>query len=227
MNRHINIVRIKAVADALKDIKDLVVFVGGATVELYADKTIAIESRPTDDVDVIIELASYGGYSQLDKTLRKIGFVNDVESGVICRYRIQGIIVDVMPTDHKVIGFSNRWYSEGFKNAISYALDNGVEIKIFSLPYFIASKIEAFRSRGKNGYRTSKDFEDIVYIFDTNSGIADELMSVRELREYFKDEFGRMLNDPYLGEGIFCHLGPPSAEERTKYIIDQLKRCLY
>jgi len=35
-----------------------VVFVGGATVSLYADLK-ATESRPTDDVDIIIELASY------------------------------------------------------------------------------------------------------------------------------------------------------------------------
>ena len=38
MNHHRNITRIKAVSNALEDLKDLVVFVGGATVSLYADR---------------------------------------------------------------------------------------------------------------------------------------------------------------------------------------------
>ena len=33
------------------------------------------------------------------------------------QYSIEGVIVDIMPTDSSVIGFSNRWYKEGFQNA--------------------------------------------------------------------------------------------------------------
>jgi len=32
--------------------------------------------------------------------------------------------------------------------------------------YFIASKIEAFKSRGQNDEHTSTDFEDIVFVLD-------------------------------------------------------------
>ena len=173
MSLHTNVVRIKAVAESLKELKDKVVFVGGATVALYAQNKNITDLRPTDDVDVIIELASYCGYSSLDETLRKIGFANDVNSGVICRYTIQGIIVDVMPTEPNVIGFSNPWYPEGYKNAIAYNLDKNLAIKIFSLPYFIASKIEAFKSRGANDYRASTDFEDIVYVLDRGADLIE------------------------------------------------------
>lgn len=93
--------------------------------------------RPTDDIDVIVEIATYSGYAALEERLRAIGFVNDVESGVLCRYKIQGIIVDIMPTDEKAIGFSNRWYPGGFKNAIKLTLDKWTTVKIFSLPYFV------------------------------------------------------------------------------------------
>lgn len=83
MNHHQNIVRIKAVNDALEELAEHVVYVGGATVSLYADRT-AEEVRPTDDVDIVIELMAYNDYSLLEEKLRSKGFENDVESGVIC-----------------------------------------------------------------------------------------------------------------------------------------------
>ena len=81
MSNHNNIVRIKAIAGLMDQLHEDVVFVGGATVSLYADLK-ATESRPTDDVDIIIELASYHKYVVLDERLRDVGFVNDTASGV-------------------------------------------------------------------------------------------------------------------------------------------------
>lgn len=127
---HENLVRMKAVSLILKDLEQQFVFVGGATVSLYAtDPELADEVRPTDDVDVIVELATYGGYADLDEKLRSLGFSNDVASGVICRYKIKGIVVDVMPTETNVMGFSNKWYPEGFQNAIDYNLEEGQVIR--------------------------------------------------------------------------------------------------
>ncbi len=54
MSHRTSITRIKAVNNALGDLKDRFVFVGGATVSLYADR-MAEELRPTDDVDVLVE----------------------------------------------------------------------------------------------------------------------------------------------------------------------------
>ena len=81
MSMHQNLIRIRAVNEQLKDLGQDFVFVGGATVSLYAtESALALEIRPTDDVDVVIELASYGGYSQLDEKLRLLGFSNDIET---------------------------------------------------------------------------------------------------------------------------------------------------
>lgn len=83
---HENLVRIKAVSQVLEGLDQDFVFVGRATVSLYAtDAALAAEVRPTDDVDVVVELAGYRGYSGLDEKLREIGFVNDNTSKVICR----------------------------------------------------------------------------------------------------------------------------------------------
>jgi len=201
---------------ALKDLKKEVVFVGGATVSLYADR-MAEEVRPTDDVDVLIELWTHRGYAELEEKLRSIGFTNDQESGIICRFTIQGITVDVMPTEENVLGFSNKWYPDGYKNAIDYKIDDHV-VKIFSAPYFIASKLEAFKSRGKNDGRTSTDFEDIVFVFENRFSIWDELTQSDEAVNEFKD----LLNNPLFEEWIDAHAGygsPPA----TYYIMEQLK----
>ncbi|MBL7759840.1 MAG: nucleotidyl transferase AbiEii/AbiGii toxin family protein [Sediminibacterium sp.] len=222
MSQHTNIIRIKAISALLDQLKEDVVFVGGATVALYAD-TIAAEARPTDDVDVIIELLSYKGYAELDERLRAAGFVNDSESGVICRYQIQGITVDIMPTHPEVIGFSNKWYPAGFKEAISIDID-GRSIKIFSLPFFIASKLEAFKSRGRGNYRYSSDFEDIVYVLENNSQ-AKELFSNAspDVFSYLQNAFSEMLSDPDFEEGLTAHLEPNTSSQQFIKIEAMLK----
>ena len=173
MSHQQNIVRLKIVYNALEEMAGEFVFVGGATVSLYADR-VAGEMRPTDDVDILTEILNYADYARIEEKLRSKGFSNDAESGIICRYKAKGVIIDVMPTDDKILGFSNNWYPDGYSTAISYALDDKHIIKIFQPEYFLASKLEAFKNRGNNDGRTSTDFEDIVYILNNRSSIWKE-----------------------------------------------------
>ena len=104
----------------------------------------------------MIELASYANYSLLDERLRAPGFQHDIISGVICRYQLPGLLVDLMenvvvdgmPTKPEILGFSNRWYTEGYERAIPHALDERTIIRIFPPDYFLAAKFEALASRG-------------------------------------------------------------------------------
>ncbi len=223
MSHNINIVRIRAVATALKELNAKVVFVGGATISLYPDRPV-FEVRPTDDIDVIIEILNYGDRAILEEKLRLIGFSHDIESGVICRYKIEGIIVDIMPTDDPSIGFTNRWYPEGFENAISYEISTGQTIQILSAPYFIATKLEAHKGRGRNDGRTSQDFEDIVYLLENRASIWDEMVNAKtSIKKYLRSEFVDLLNNPNISEWIDAHVerGSPPA---TYMIIDQLEK---
>lgn len=225
MSNHTNIIRIKAVANILNQLNEEFVFVGGATVSLYGDISKA-EARPTDDVDVIIELASYTGYATLDENLRKLGFENDIESGVLCRYHVKGIIVDVMPTDASVIGFSNRWYADGFKFAKTIQLDD-LPIKIFTLPFFIASKIEAFKSRGQNNYLFSSDFEDIVYILENNANISPLIAeSPKDVKQYLTQCFREFLKDAEFEEGVSAHLEPITQVQQIEKIFRVLREII-
>lgn len=225
MSHQINTLRIKVVSNALEALNQKIVFVGGATISLYPDRAV-FEVRPTDDVDVLIEILNYNDRSILEEKLRSIGFTHDIESHVICRYRIQGIIVDIMPTDDASIGFGNKWYPQGFKNAIDYILDESCTIKILRAPFFIATKLEAFKGRGNNDGRTSHDFEDIIYVLENRQNIWTELNAIdTELKEYLKNEFQILVRNPHIFEWIECHVerGSPPI---TNDIIKELRKFI-
>lgn len=222
MNDHQNIVRIKAVYHALQELGNQVVFVGGATVSLYADRQTE-EARPTDDVDILVELTTYTEYAAIEEKLRIKGFTNDTESKVVCRYKLQGIIVDVMPTEESILGFSNRWYATGFHNTMEIALGDGVVVKLFIAPYFLSSKLEAFNNRGKNDGRWSTDFEDIVYLLNNRSTIWQEIKAIDgAVKSFILEEISMLLKNKYLDEWIGSHL-EYNQQDRGAYIIDSLR----
>lgn len=222
MAQHIDTELINFVAKALKGLNEKVVFVGGATVSLYADLPVS-EIRPTDDIDVAVEIMSYAQRIELESRLKAIGFSHDINSGLTCRYIIgEEIIVDIIPTNDPSSGFNSRWYPEGFKNSIPYE-DNPISINIFPAPYFIAVKLEAFKDRGNKVGRTSQDFEDIVFILENRTTVWDEIKnSDKEVKLYLIDEFKNLLKNPALFEWVDGHVerfSPPATYE----IIERMK----
>lgn len=218
MSHHQNITRIKAVCEALGEMTHSVLFVGGATVSLYTDRP-AGEVRPTDDVDILVELVHYSGYAAIEEQLRKKGFVNDQESGIICRFKIRGIIVDVMPTSSTVLGFTNKWYEEGFSKPMEKQLNEGLIIKLLEPVYFLASKMEAFKGRGGGDGRMSSDFEDMVYLFNNRNAIWDEIeKSPAHLKAYLKNEFQKISQGNFLYEWVSTNLDY-TEQKRTDFIV--------
>jgi hypothetical protein len=60
-----------------------------------------------------------------------------------------------------------------------------MQIKIFTTAYLLASKIEAFGSRGKNQFYFSKDFEDIITLFNGSPNLLAEISaSESEVRTF-------------------------------------------
>lgn len=225
MSYHQNIVRLRAVYRALEEMDPEVIFIGGATTSLYVDQP-ASEIRPTDDVDILVEIFNYKSYDEVLTKLRKKGFTHDQEGRVICRMHVQGIIVDVIPIGQNVLGFTNRWYQEGVKNTILYKLDEDVYIRVFSVPYFLASKIEAFKNRGNNDGRLSTDFEDIVYLMANRTTIWNELNETKEeLRFFLQENFASWMSRSYLEEWVASHLGYYEYT-KTPVILDEIKKFL-
>ena len=206
MNHQNNIERIRTVFNSLGELQDTVVFVGGATVTLYADRQ-AFETKPTQDIDIIVELLNYSSRTKFEESLRGKGFSHDAESGVISRYRIHGIIVDIVPTSIDAIGLSNKWYPDGYRDAINYKIDEHCLVKILSPSHFIATKLEAFKNRGAADGRTSPDFEDIVYVLENRRSIWQEMKSAPQvLKEYLRSEFILLMDNTNIMEWIDCHV---------------------
>lgn len=226
MSYHINIVRLKVVANALSEWKDKVVFVGGATVSLYASRPLAISIRPTEDVDVVVELVSLGEFYKLQDHLLKIGFKNDMDSKIISRFLLNGLKVDFMPIDPSILGFSNKWYAEGVKNAVMHKMNNDESIRIFTAPYFIASKMEAFKTRGNNDLYSSHDLEDIIFVLDNRDTIDEELTNANEeVQRYLRQEFRNLMANSAFEEVLIGHVeqsDQTQRKERIKRILEKL-----
>jgi len=212
-----NILLLQIVASGLGELKDEMVFIGGAVAELYADNPAASEIRPTIDVDCIIKISSRLQFAGLEENLRTKGFKNDTSEGVpICRWIYKDIKVDVMPADSKILGFSNRWYEEGVEIKISKTLPDGTEVFVFPPEYYLAAKFEAHKGRGGNDLRQSHDFQDIIYILDNCSDILENISASNpSVKMYLKQECLKLLQNPNITEGIETALPYGSGEESS------------
>lgn len=221
-----NIEMLELVALGLGYLKEKMVFVGGAVAELYASSPELSEIRPTLDIDCTIELSSRVTHAKLEEELRTLGFTNDVSKGApICRWKFQGILVDVMPSDAALLGFSNRWYRLGITNKISKKLPNGLDIYIFSAAYYLATKFEAHFDRGGNDLRQSHDFEDIIYVLDNcQSLMTDIAYADAEVKAYLKTVCSNLLQMNSLLEGIESAMPYGSTEAATAQILERLRQ---
>jgi predicted nucleotidyltransferase len=173
-----NIQQLCYVAEALEELVHEVVFLGGCTTALMVEELAAAEARATEDVDFIVDLTAWVEYNRLVNQLKSKGFYQSMDDTIICRMRcdFNGIplIVDVMPTDESILGFSNPWYAEAFKTSHRVNLPNGIEIRIPPPLLFLATKLCAWNDRGKGDVFLSQDLEDIVYVLENRPRLPIE-----------------------------------------------------
>jgi predicted nucleotidyltransferase len=224
MNPRANLAR---VADALGPLLHEVVFVGGATVDLLVTDRASGPPRFTEDIDVIVRVATRADYyERVETSLRARGFKPDMrEDAPICRWVLADLTIDVMPTDQTILGFSNRWYEDGITYAVVVDVAEGIAIRVLSAPLFIATKLEAFKGRGHGDYLASADIEDIVRVVDGRPELVRELLGChRELRDYLRDQFVRLLEDDDFLDAVPAHmLGDAVSQARAELVIDRLR----
>ena len=221
-NKTINFGVVKRVSEALGEMNERVAYVGGAVVSLYADDPAAEDVRPTKDVDITLQIVSFRELTEIQEGLAKKGIYPAPQEKIACRFQYEDILIDVMST--KEVGWapSDPWFGPGFRNLITYRLDPTTSIQIFPVAYFLATKFSAFHGRGDDP-KTSKDFEDIVYVLDNRLDIVNEIKnSPEDVQLFLKSEFRELLKDE-MEEGISCHLSPFSQEERLMMLKDKLK----
>jgi hypothetical protein len=105
---------------------------------------------------------------------------------------------------------------------IDFEIDKYHTVKIFTAAYFIASKLEAYKSRGNNDGRSSTDFEDIIFVLNTRNTIWQDLQNApKDVKEYLKNEFSQLLANPYFDEWVSVHLNY-TEQRRVNFIIGSL-----
>jgi predicted nucleotidyltransferase len=225
-NRTINIAVVAEVAEALQHIKDQMVFVGGAVVSLYTDDPAADEIRPTQDIDMTLNIVNLSHWEKVQEQLGALGFYPDPFGHSICSYKYKDIPVDIMASEEGPLGPANRWYKMGFENLWT-AKAKDQEIKILSAPCYLATKFEAFNDRGSD-YRTSHDIEDIIYIVDNRVGIVEEIRKDDyRIANFIKEQLQKIINKGMMHEVLMAHIHPLMLEERMPIVEEKINQILY
>jgi len=221
-----NLVLLALAVSHLGPLVDRMVFLGGCATALFLTDPAAPEVRPTQDVDVITEVASLADYYRLAGDLRAAGFVEDQSPGApLCRWRAPEVILDVMPTDEHVFGFGNRWYRPALANAQVIVLPAGQRIRTVTAPYFLATKLEAFAGRGGGDYLASPDLEDIATVIDGRAEIVGEVSQAdADLRHFLARRLSTLLATPPFVEALAAHLPPDAASQsRLPILLDRIR----
>jgi predicted nucleotidyltransferase len=226
-NTSINLRVIQTIAHALGDLNDKIVYVGGAVVSLYINNPAAEDVRPTKDIDIGMELLSLGQLEQTRLELIRRGFRQTAEDDVMCRFRYGDIKVDVMST--KAVGWApaNPWFASGFASKEPVIIHRQ-QIHILPLAYFLASKFAAFNDRGTKDPRTSHDFEDIIYIFDNRTDIAEQILQAAgDVRQFLIAQLRSITEDRIKQEAIYGNLYYDNRQERFNIIFGSINKIIH
>jgi hypothetical protein len=185
------------------------------------------DPNPTKDVDAIVDVTSYAKYAALAERLRGLGLAEDTTPGApLCRWRRGDLIVDVMPIDTSVLGFSNRWYPAAIDTAQTARIA-GHRVRIVTPALFVATKLEAFHGRGGGDVFASHDIEDIVTVVDGRQEIVDEIAAAAaDVRAYVASEVRSLLDNADFVEALSGFLLPDAASQARRPLLEQRLRAL-
>lgn len=214
------------VARALGDLCESLVFVGGCSTSVLVTAIRAQTIRPTDDVDMVVQAATAREYHEVEVLLGKRGFVHDMSADApVCRWRYEGIAVDLMPSEKSVLGFANRWYPLAISSAQWVTLEEDLAIRLIAAPVFIATKFEAFLDRGKGDFLMSHDLEDIITVVDGRVSLIEEVKQApEELRESLASSFRKLLSAEDFLDALSGHLpGDAASQARLAGLLKKLR----
>lgn len=215
--------RVLLIAEAMGELNERLVYVGGSVAQYYSNDKASRCLQTTYDVDCVVDSSTYQEYNEFVQELYSKHFRNDQSEGApMCRFVHQGEIVDVMPIDDTQIGESNRWYRSGFRHRVPLEIGRGKMIYIMSVPFYLATKLEALHSRGGSDYRGAKDFEDIVYVLNSCPDVARQIAECNDdiVIKYLIKEFSTMCTRQNIREEIESAM---LEDNRELYVLSAMK----
>jgi hypothetical protein len=143
--------------------------------------------------------------------LRARGFHEDIDSGVICRWRYNDgsddVILDAMPSAGELLGFENPWQTAAMPHAARRTLPSGANIRAVTPPYLIATKLAAFSSRGRGDHLGSRDLEDVILLVDGREELVAEVAEADDdVRAFIATELAMLLRQARFVDAIFVFL---------------------
>lgn len=169
-----NALMLHAVAEAMGDIRESVVFLGGVILPLLLTDELACFVRPAKDVDFIIDFSQKEDLLNFEDTLWERGF-QKVRNGAVSSWILGRIRVDALPGDPEVLTFNNQWCGEAMQYSRRIQIGDGLWVNAISAPYYLGTKLNAFDRRGFGNFARSKDIFDILLIFAGHDDIEREI----------------------------------------------------
>ena len=212
-------------AEALGDLRERLVFVGGCATALLVTDPAAAPVRATQDVDAVVAIASTVEYLRFGEALHARGFRQTLEEGEPpYRWSLGGMKLDLMPAGEEVLGFSNRWYETALRTAASVSLSRGPTIRLVTPACFLATKLEAFDDRGRGDYLQSHDLEDVLSVVDGRREIVAEVLDAEApMRDYIAGVFARLLADEGFMNALPGLVVDGSPATRTAVVLERLR----
>lgn len=219
-----NLAMLIAMAQAMGPLCEQVVFVGGCATGLLVDDVELTDVRPTEDVDAIVDVASLVAYHRMADQLMERGFKQTMADNTPpFRWFWNRMQLDLVPLDEKVLGFANPWYRVGYEAALSVELPGGLLLRHLSVPYFLATKFEAFKDRGQNDVYQSHDLEDIMTVMEGRTSAVREVAAAHEaVRQHVGQSVAALLNMSTFHNALPGLLSDPEREQAVKARLTQV-----
>jgi hypothetical protein len=222
-----NLAMLMRFVDRLGPLRERLVFLGGAVTELFITQPGGPGPRQTKDVDVVIDVVNLGEYSEtLRDQLVALGLREDTREGApVCRWLLDDIIVDIMPTRGEILGFSAKWYPLAYETATPFALPDGTVIRLVTPACFIATKLTAFGDRGRRNPTASHDLEDMIAVIDSRPEIIGDVAAApADLRAAIAAGLEAVLALPEAEDVIAAQLLPDAkSQDRLPFVLDRIR----
>ena len=228
---HPGFARLVLVANALGDLRERVIFIGGALAPLLQTDPPFRRARITSDVDAIIATVSYTEAHHVQAELERLGFRRDLADPRHMHRWVGpgGIPFDLVPAgDHPgaTSGAADRLAME---TAVRTTLPTGLTIRHASAPGFLALKWAAYQDRGRPDPLYSDDLLDILALIASRPTLLEEVAAAPiELRTYVAEQSKIFLTDANAEDLLAAHLNnaqdPAATTAAVRAALQRLSR---
>ncbi len=168
------------------------VFAGGCATSLLFSEPGFIRPIPPQWLDVIANTQGELGHMGLTIKLKEIGMREDTMIGR-GRWKMGALTVCFWNVDPVFNPFASRFIRDAFAMPRKMAAGPGLNVKIATVAFFMAMKLEAFLGRGLANFQSSDDLNDLVSLLAARTEIAFDLrLAAPPVRSYIQRGFAEL-----------------------------------